>query len=375
VGDCDTQRSFISGQWWDQYLSNPQTPLFQRGYDAIGFYAHMQESGISPFERLPAMLTAGSDASAFTAAQVDDRFLETWAGGYARQQAWDPSLWETTGPGITATAPAASSTALNNGASVTDDINAYSNDIGACALTADIVTISVGFDGRGELHTADGTTLDGPALNGSFCTAAGGCALPPGCSYAGPDLGYLAAGDAELAVNGGVSGSRLTITGMSVADFCSSAQSTQPTPAPTTQPAASARTNCPVGYPVTGESDRQEPGLCVLGVQGNALVEVLAHPDAAQALYTMAMQNAGDTPTTCEQLSAGSPEPLLGSGARPPARADGAVGSLQCFYEPSYPQSHYKDGATVVWFSSASQADQALGQAEQFLQRSRDTSP
>jgi hypothetical protein len=65
VGDCGTQGSFISGQWWDQYLSNPQTPLFQRGYDAIGFYAHMQESGISPFERLPAMLTAGSDASAF----------------------------------------------------------------------------------------------------------------------------------------------------------------------------------------------------------------------------------------------------------------------------------------------------------------------
>ena len=180
VGDCQTQGSDGSAVWWDTYLSKPETPLNQRGADAIGFFAHMQEVGISPFDRLPAMLTAGGFASAFAAAQGDDHFLETWAGGYAREPAWDPHLWDTTGPGITTTKPpgVTETMDLENGTTQTGIAAAYANFIQRFGLNADVVTISVDSDGHGELHAADGTTLDGPALNDNFCTLSSGCALP-----------------------------------------------------------------------------------------------------------------------------------------------------------------------------------------------------
>lgn len=178
VGDCITQGSSLSGKWWDMYLASPQTPLFEHGYDGVGFFAHMQESGISVFERLPYMLTAGSDADSFAAAQVDDKFLATWAGGYARVSSRGPGVWDTTGPGVTATRPAINSTQVDNGTNVTDDIDAYSNALASYTLNADIVAIGVGFDGHGQLHQDDGTTLDGPALNASFCIRPAGCQLP-----------------------------------------------------------------------------------------------------------------------------------------------------------------------------------------------------
>lgn len=87
------------------------------------------------------MLTAPDSSIAFARAGVDDAFLQSWAGGYTRAAAWGPGVWDTTGPGVTSTAPSVDTTVVNNGANSTDDIRAYSNYLADLTLTGDVVSI------------------------------------------------------------------------------------------------------------------------------------------------------------------------------------------------------------------------------------------
>src|SRR5207248_1962729 len=72
-------------KWWKEYLLKPQVGLFDHeagtGYFAIGFFSHLQESGIDPWTVMIPMLGAGSNAAAFDAALggSGDAFLDSWA--------------------------------------------------------------------------------------------------------------------------------------------------------------------------------------------------------------------------------------------------------------------------------------------------------
>ncbi|MGO9761698.1 MAG: hypothetical protein ACLP1Q_10625 [Solirubrobacteraceae bacterium] len=62
------------------YFSDPSERLFDRDYDAIGFFDHMQSVGISPWTRFRAMFAAKTNAAAYTAALGGDQeFPETEA--------------------------------------------------------------------------------------------------------------------------------------------------------------------------------------------------------------------------------------------------------------------------------------------------------
>ena len=65
--------------WWGAYLGSPQIPLFQRTYDAVGFYEHLAETGTSPWSVFDAMLAATTDSTAaFNATGAQDaNFLDT----------------------------------------------------------------------------------------------------------------------------------------------------------------------------------------------------------------------------------------------------------------------------------------------------------
>jgi hypothetical protein len=374
VGDCQTQGSERSSVWWDTYLSKPETPLFQRSADAIGFFAHMQEGGISPFDRLPAMLTAGGLASAFAAAQGDDHFLETWAGGYAREAAWDPHLWDTTGPGITTTRPPGITTPqdLENGTTQTGIAAAYSNFIQLFELNADVVIISVDSDGHGQLHAADGTTLNGSAVSDNFCMLASGCVLP---SASCPPTTPLATGDAVLAVNGGTAGSEFSIAGMSLADFCTKIP---PTPSASPPPPPYVK-SCSVHLAPTAHeivtnpsvTTIVEPAECAGSVQGNLAVEVFTHPGQAGALLSIAMQHVGAPPMTCQDLLVGSSQPFRG--VPPPLPASvvsaGAVAGLECVRmdQQGVPGHIFTSTVQVFWFSSDTQAQQFNADFQQHL--------
>ena len=91
-------------RFWDRYLLPPQIPLTERSYDAVGFYAHLKESGIDPWGVIRPMLAAGTNSlDAYRSAGADaEQFVDSWASSVLRSGAG--SAWDTTGPGITSTA-------------------------------------------------------------------------------------------------------------------------------------------------------------------------------------------------------------------------------------------------------------------------------
>lgn len=83
--------------YWD-YLFKTDLPLFSRAYDAVGFYAHLNDAGIDPWGKLVPVLDAKSNTDAFTAAGADaDPFLDTWASSLLRDGG-RPAAWNMTGP-------------------------------------------------------------------------------------------------------------------------------------------------------------------------------------------------------------------------------------------------------------------------------------
>jgi hypothetical protein len=67
------------------YFSNPHTPLFQRSYDAIGFWGHAEDLVPNLWASIPAILNSGSsDASFHLAGGDSDSFLTTWGSSVFR---------------------------------------------------------------------------------------------------------------------------------------------------------------------------------------------------------------------------------------------------------------------------------------------------
>jgi hypothetical protein len=276
VGETYAGGTSISGQWWQLYLTKPLTPLFQRSYDAVGFYAHLEESGIDPWKRFSPMLTAGGSAAAYARAVAghEPAFLDSWAAGLAREAAWGPG-WNTTGPGITQDRPAVQTTTVGG---FSDTVDPYTNNVSQVDLVADVVTFR--FHGHGRLHTSDDTTYHASDLTGrSFCTKLGGCAGPGSCPAAAR-LPVMARGIGYLAMSAGVGATSFEARGEDLATFC-----LQPTPTPTLTPtpspsptaggtcqgyATNADLSQALGGPVSGTTVTTDPphGLMVCGFIG-----------------------------------------------------------------------------------------------------------
>jgi hypothetical protein len=224
----------IIAPYWNKYLEHPEIPLFKRQYAAIGFYAHLDESCISPWKIFDAMLRASKagDRSAYDAATSHcvsgsaEPFLDSWASGLFRDASHGHE-WDTTGPGIpgpSVVQPAPHQIVLSNGQAASPVAAApFTNGIYTLASSADIVQVET----AGHARLSDGNldqVLQGQA---DFCTRSGGCNCPPGSAYQGPPLTPLAA-HADLALTGGPEGTKVTLTGRSLDDLCSK----KPTPLP-----------------------------------------------------------------------------------------------------------------------------------------------
>jgi hypothetical protein len=233
VGEEAAPGSTVSAKWWPDYLTKPGRSLFERSYDAIGFYAHLQESYIDPWSRFQSTFTASSNAAAYARATAPaaGAFLDSWAAGYARRPTWG-SGWDTTGPNITADRPAVERLLIgNNGGPSQPAALAYANYVGEFDLQADVVMVDV--TGHGRLRTSDGRTLmPSGGLDGAYCLLSGGCTCPPHSACVGPPLRAASRGVAFLALSGGPDGSSASVEGRSLDTFCSE----PPSPTPTTSP-------------------------------------------------------------------------------------------------------------------------------------------
>jgi hypothetical protein len=99
-------------QWRSEYFRHPGRSLFARSYDAIGFYDHMQQVGISPWTRFRAMFSAPSNQAAYEAAFPSaadaESFRETEASVFLLDHGagwpWNPRP-SAAPPGSTSPAP------------------------------------------------------------------------------------------------------------------------------------------------------------------------------------------------------------------------------------------------------------------------------
>ena len=83
-------------QW---YITTPHTPLFQRSYDAAGFWGHADDVVPNLWASIPAILNVGSDAGAFHLAGGDaDGFLSTWGSSVFRVNCCGYVPWQMRSP-------------------------------------------------------------------------------------------------------------------------------------------------------------------------------------------------------------------------------------------------------------------------------------
>jgi hypothetical protein len=194
---------------WDAYLTELGTSLFARTYDAIGFYAHMTNSGENTWHLLEPMLKAGGSAAAYAVAANKEVRL-TWASSLARQSGFGKG-WQTTGPGITTATVHPGRQVVANGSDLSGTVPAYTNKLVEFKATANVVDLSATTP-YSRLHEANGKEYDNlSAPPNAFCVNQ--CTMCPQMQA----MPKLEPGPNWLAVTGDSSGASYTLAGASQA--------------------------------------------------------------------------------------------------------------------------------------------------------------
>ncbi len=198
---------------WFGYLTRPETPLQTRAYTALGFWAHLTESGTDPWGVFRSVWAARGTPASFEAAGADTpAFLDTWASGFSRDEARGQG-WDTTGPGITddSATPAALPVAVGSAGSAAQAV-AFANGLHVVVSTADVLVMS----SRGTVRLSAGA-IDTVDIDGSrFCQRTGGCSCPDLPDDVPPPLTE----PPLIAITGGPTGSSVSIIGLTLDLHC-----------------------------------------------------------------------------------------------------------------------------------------------------------
>jgi hypothetical protein len=193
---------------WPLYLNHPGTPLFRRAYDTIGFYAHLDETGHSPWAAFRTMWSVKGNAAQFAAVGgTNADFLDSWASSVSRKSGFG-TAWDTTGPGITGKDSAPKPPlAVGKGAPVKVAAKPYTEQVYTVEADTDLLDVSI----AGHARLADGSIDETSLGSRTFCLRPDQCACPDGTS---PENAMaLAPTGALLALTGGPDGTAGTVQG------------------------------------------------------------------------------------------------------------------------------------------------------------------
>jgi hypothetical protein len=185
VGEVISAGSTIGEEYWEPWLKDPLKPLFQHDYGGIGFFMHLQESGIDPWPLLVKMHRKGESSSidAYTEAtkgKAAARMIDAWGPSFIR----DVSLrtdWSTAGSGL----PEYVKTPVYEEPVTADGggfILAAPPQAGVAArfdVSADVVVLQ-GKTARGMVRLADGTQWNLQEVLGKPICLEGTCSCPNG---------------------------------------------------------------------------------------------------------------------------------------------------------------------------------------------------
>jgi hypothetical protein len=221
AGEVLAGGSQVGAGYWDAWLSNPWRMLFKRAYDAVGFYAHVDDNGVEMWDVVDAAIAASDSGSAaayqtLVGAGTTD-LVESWAAGYFRDPSQAPQ-WDQSGPGITPAKGPIDKVTLDDLSSHTFDAPPYSAYVAEVDAVAEVITIES--PGRGLALLTDGTTSTLADLHGTvFCTK-GECVCPEGSPLEGTPFVPLAPGPVRIAPTGDTSGSHVVMIGWTLDRFC-----------------------------------------------------------------------------------------------------------------------------------------------------------
>jgi hypothetical protein len=224
AGEIVGGASSAGKNWWGTYLTTPEERLYQRTYDAIGFYQHLAEEGIDPWQHFDAMLATGGNDDAYKAAgAASDTFLDTWASGFYR----DSNLgapWYADGPWTLSAHAQPHEKTIGTGDSA--DLAASVVTDQDWTITSATDVLEVRMTGHVRMHTKPAGNETDTAQRW-LCTKSGGCTCPPGYRYSGPDLEPVDP-VVQFGLTGGLAGAGGTIRGHSLNEYCKPLPSQQP---------------------------------------------------------------------------------------------------------------------------------------------------
>lgn len=217
--------SIIPGNnFWNYWLRYPGIGLFERGYDAIGFYAHLKDEGVDVWKLLDRMQKAMLKDS-FSAYEV----AFSAAKGEAAVDAWGPSLlrdvanaplWDTRGPGMQfeVTTPVVETSVANN-----ETLVGGVPPLAALPLKLDMQAQTVTFiapAARGKVRFSDGSEQNMADILGRPICTSGSCECPEGSYGAAHSFVPGSSGLAMVGLTGHTDGIELTIQGYSLDLTC-----------------------------------------------------------------------------------------------------------------------------------------------------------
>jgi hypothetical protein len=216
----------VSSAHWVDYVDQPTTPLFARKYDAVGFYAHLAETGADVWkviDPIGAALRANGNSSAagWNAAGVTQALLDSWGSGYATGR-YPGQAWNTGGPNLPHYTEAITQGSLNDGgAPVALASPAAATAIEQVDVNAQVVQVVPGPGASGRLSVDHGSDAVLSATGGvRYCTLGSACVCPAGSPGQGATFTPLSSGEHYLTVTGGLAAASVKLTGMSLANSC-----------------------------------------------------------------------------------------------------------------------------------------------------------
>ena len=229
--------------WWRRYLHTPTRPLFKRSYDAAGFFARLTETGSNVWSAVDPMIdnwVPGPNANrrfneaAWEKLKPSRAFLQSWGSGFVRGR-YPGTAWDITGPDIPADRPTLPTITITHGSPPPVVTLKAQVQIVALQLNAEVISLAApGAFGRMTIGNGADATLD-VASSQLYCTLpAAKCTCPPGSPGNGTRFAVLGGKRQYLGFTGGLSSSRVTLSGSSLDETCRKSRPRVPDTCPTT---------------------------------------------------------------------------------------------------------------------------------------------
>jgi hypothetical protein len=224
VGEDISFGSTLGEEYWETWLKEPNLPLFSRTYDGIGFFMHLQESGIDPWPLLVRMHLKGESSSidAYTLATKGKdaaRMIDAWGPSFVRDLALRPD-WSTAGAGLPdyVTSPV-SREPLTSQDSYFMAAAPQSGYATKFDVSADVVVLKAR-TGRGMVRLADGTQWNLQDVLGRPICLEGTCSCPSGSAGAAHDWLKGSKGLMLVGISGHTDGVDVYVDGYDVQTTC-----------------------------------------------------------------------------------------------------------------------------------------------------------